>query len=141
MKVAVNIEFTDDELKKHAEDVGRRWALNTINDVFKAAQRFKFDPNVIAALRDAAANAFGGSKNQNDPGPRATAGIDAEFEPPTRCAQVHANADFDEGWACHHCGTYNALQRAACRNCAHERCDIVVPPPPVSSAAGDPSAH
>lgn len=139
MRVAVNIEFTDEELKKHAEDVGRRWAVNTINDVFKAAQRFKFDPSIVAALKDAAANAFGGAK-ESDPGPRATTRIDAEFEPPTKCERVHASADVEEGWACHRCGVYNALHRAACRNCAHDRCDVVVPPP-TTSVPSDPSAH
>ena len=70
--------------------------------------------------------------------PPAPVGIDAEFEPRTKCERIVGDAHIDEGWVCHNCNVYNGVQRDKCRNCNHERCDVVVPPPPPPA---DPSAH
>lgn len=48
---------------------------------------------------------------------------------PKRCMPVEANLYQEEGWGCHKCSTYNGEQRSACRQCAHERCDVVQRPP------------
>ena len=31
-------------------------------------------------------------------------------------------ASIAAGWGCHHCRTYNGIQRSACRNCKKARC-------------------
>ncbi len=46
-----------------------------------------------------------------------------------RCMPVEANTYQEEGWGCHKCSTYNSVQRSVCRQCKHERCDVVQPPP------------
>ncbi len=134
MRVAINLEFTDEELRKYVSDVGRRVALDAIRDGVKLLGALKIDPSLSSMLAEAAAHAF----LKPEPQPK----IDAEFtEPPqTRqasngpCVRMDANDHLDEGWLCHVCATYNGMQRMGCRNCAHERCDIIVTPPPSDGA-------
>lgn len=141
MKVAINIEFTAEELVKHGEDLARRISVNFLSDAVKAGGRFKIDPSVKAALAHAVESAFG---------PKPPAGVaetipphapppQGSFEPRTSCERVEGHAcpqGLDEGWICCECSVYNALSRETCRNCKHARCDVVVPPAPA-----DPSAH
>jgi hypothetical protein len=50
------------------------------------------------------------------------------------CARVAETPFNDEEWGCHVCGAINGIHRPACRLCGHERCDVVVPPPPSPKA-------
>ena len=135
MKVAINVEFTDDELRKYAEDVGRRWTMCFFQEAFKTGQRLKLNPNALSAIGLALASALSASGVKThsaprpDPGP--TADTPIPYAPtPSRCERVEVSPFNEEGWMCHPCGFYNGVQRAVCRHCDHERCDIVVPPPP-----------
>lgn len=56
-----------------------------------------------------------------------------------RCVHVEANLYQEEGWICHACSIYNGMQRSVCRQCAHERCDDVVPVAPSSGGDNVPS--
>jgi hypothetical protein len=139
VKVTINAEFTDDELKKHAADVGRRWAMSFFGEAYKTGKRLKIPPGALAGIREALANAFG--KKSQDDGPIAWSPSDPLPKDPNvsvpdfaaeddRCLRIESSSINEEGWACCHCPASNGVQRAACRVCGHVRCDIVVPPPP-----------
>jgi hypothetical protein len=131
VKATINIEFTDDELKKHAEDVGRRWVVNFFQEAFKTGKRLKIPPGFVESL----ASALTGSKPQADPGP--VAGAPPPLE---RCMRLEETELNDENWLCCHCSAMNGVHRAACRLCNHGRCDVIVPPPPAPRQT-DPSVQ
>jgi len=152
MRATINVEFTDDELRKYAEDVGRRWAMNFFQEMFKTGKRLKIPPGLVQELVGAfKTGAAEVSKPQDNPGP--TAGVsppptheasslhDARVPLYERCIRVAAATDTDEGWYCCHCGSVNGVHRMACRFCRHTRCDIVVPPPPSPPRPTDPSVQ
>lgn len=133
MKASINIEFTDEELVKHAADVGRRVGADFLQDVVKTLGRLKLSPSVGAALQQAIST-IGSKPSTATPSPQAA--------PRTmdRCERVGSMAGLlDEGWTCCRCGTYNGLHRPACRDCGHDRCDIVIPPPPPAAPRKPPS--
>jgi len=134
MKATINVEFTDDELRKYAEDVARRVGVNFIRDTVKTLSRAKISPNLGSVLEQALTGALG-SKPQTDPGP--TAGASPSLD---RCLRIEANQNSDESWICCECDALNGVHRAACRLCGHGRCDIVIPPPP-SPHETDPSVQ
>lgn len=70
MKVAINIEFTTEELLKHGQDLGRRIVLTGIHDLIR---HINIDPATAATLMTAAAN-FASSSRQPPMQP------DADFE-------------------------------------------------------------
>ena len=140
MKAAINLEFTDDELRKYAEDVGRRWAMNFFTEAFKTGKRLKMSPGVLSELGQALASALsasGAKAVQIPPPPPSVAEVERTL---TQCERVEACEHIDEGWICHRCDTYNGVHRPTCRLCSHERCDLVVPPPP-SHRHTDPSVQ
>jgi len=137
VKVSLNVEFTDDELRKYAEDIGRRWTVGFFREAFKTGQRLKINPNALSEIGLAIASALNASGVKTDSVPRPDPGPTADepipYVPMTRrerCERLEASQFIEEGWVCHLCDTYNGAQRSVCRHCDHERCDIVVPSPP-----------
>jgi hypothetical protein len=146
VKVTINAEFTDDELKKHAADVGRRWIVKIFEEALKTGKRLKIPPGALEGIGEALASALGAKPG---PGPVPPPGFVAipvdqvPFSPPSpgpdfaaaddRCMRMAAGLELDEGWVCCHCDIHNGLHRPACRRCGHGRCDIVIPPPPRSA--------
>jgi len=134
MRVSVNVEFTEDELRKYAEDVGRRWVVNAIHEVITHLPALKLDPSIALVLGQQFVSAFGQKSSsqrprpQTDPGPTATGFSDAPHI--ERCKRLGESVSEDGGWICCRCGQYNGAHRVACRNCQHDVCDIIVTPPP-----------
>ena len=148
MKATINLEFTDEELRKYAVDVGRRVSLNFIHDSIAHLAALKIPPippGFGAVISQALASAFNGAgkEQQTTPeypkGPVPSSPVDLKS-----CLSINSDEDphRDDGWFCCRCSIFNGVQRATCRNCAHDRCDVVVtPPPPAASTPSDPSAH
>ena len=137
MKATINLEFTDDELLKYAEDVGRRWAVNFFAEAFKAGKRLKIPPGFLETLASAFTSGVGiGEKGPPDP--PSPPGAPDFSAADNHCLRIESCPSLEEGWLCCFCSTYNTVQRAACRACGHGRCDVVVPPPPNQS---DPSVQ
>ena len=133
MKATINVEFTDDELRKYGEDVARRVGLNFIRDTVKAVQKVKFSPGLGTVLEQVLSGAIS-SKLPADPGPTASPpdvphASNEKFE---RCQRVEESPYNEESWICCECVAMNWASRNACRICGHKRCDVVVPPPPMS---------
>ena len=126
MKVTINAEFTDDELKKHAADVGRKVGLDFIRDLVKTLSRLKISPGIGAVLEQALSGALGSKSGGPVPPPSMPDFAAAD----DRCLRIEPSPISDEGWSCCHCTTYNGIHRPACRQCGHGRCDVIVPPPP-----------
>ncbi len=154
-RASINLEFEDGELRKFVEDGLRRWTLNTIHDVLKHIR----DPNAAQLITQLfqtaiAAGASAGAKGRGfEQGPPPHQRPDGDgrvqgrspFSGPglveeilrgspgapelKRCMPVEANTYQEEGWGCHKCSIYNGVHRSVCRGCAHERCDVVQPPP------------
>ena len=124
MRVAVNIEFTDEELRKYAEDVGRRWVVNTIHSVIQHLPALKVPPGFIEGIMQAASTVAPEAKKEPPPPDP------YEMRLPDKCTRIEASPVFDDGWMCHKCGVTNNDHRVACRQCMHERCDMVMTPPP-----------
>lgn len=135
MKTSINFEFTNDELEKLAVNVARRAGLNFIHDAIKHFGALKIPPGFMDTVGQVLSSAFA-SKAAGVAG-AAPVEPDAEFEPRTKCERIENNPNLDDGWICCKCNGYNGAYRAACRNCMHGRCDVVVSPPPPA----DPSAH
>ena len=144
MRVAVNLEFTDEELRKYVADVGRRVVLDAIHEGIVHINALKLDPSVSNMLAHAVQRAF--TKEEEPKAPAAEQRpIEAQVvtpdaavpPPPDKCVPMPADARMDETWFCHCCGTCNGTQRVACRRCDHERCDVIITPPP--AAETDPS--
>lgn len=133
MHASINLEFTEDDLVKFAEDVGRRLTLNAIHEGVRHLNELKMDPKLVGQIALVAAQAF-------LKGSQAEPKVEVAFERPApeeptasrlqRCVRIEATQHFDEGWYCHVCMSSNGLHRPACRQCGHERCDVVVTPPP-----------
>jgi len=143
MKATINVEFTDDELRKYAEDVARRIGLNVIHDVIGHLGAVKHvAPGTFEAVEQALVSAIATGTKTGQPGPMPSASEPAPFEPPAldRCLRIEANQNSDESWICCKCDALNGVHRAACRLCGHGRCDVVVPPPP-SPRETDPSVQ
>lgn len=146
MRVAVNLEFTDDELRKFAEDVGRRWTLGFIHESLRHINELKLDPSLSKSLQQACAMGLAAAMNRTEPPPDVgPIAADATFEPdppPTKCVAIYADgrSEFDDGWICHRCRAYNGLRRDVCRTCSHDRCDVIVTPPP-GEGDNDPNVH
>ena len=131
MRVAVNIEFTGEEIVKHAEDLARRVGVNFFLDAYKIGRRI--DPTVVSALGRAFVEGVArAGKDQAPPESPPSAPVAVGVRPLDRCARVgeHPECVLDEGWECCRCHTYNGESRTACRTCKHERCDFIVTPPP-----------
>lgn len=131
MKASINVEFTDEDLRKYAEDVGRRWLAVGVREIM----RMKVPPDLAVQIAQQvmAAVMQGAGRPPGAPGMEAGGGVGVSDEPPnaTKCERVGSDdPHLEEGWICHRCRGYNGMQREACRNCAHERCDIIVTPPP-----------
>jgi hypothetical protein len=110
VKATINIEFTDDELRKYGADVGRRVGLDLLKDLFKSGRRLGKNPGVTAAIRDALTNILSPS--------------DAEYvqhAPRTECEPIEGPG-LEPGWVCCSCSVYNSLQCVQCKQCAHARC-------------------
>lgn len=138
MKFAINVEFTDEELRKYAEDVGRRLAVNTIHEVITHLPAIRLDPSVASTMAHAFMDVFSkkaqppaGPQQKSDPGPIATGVPDAHFL--SRCRGLGESVTEDSGWVCCRCGHYNGEVRPSCRSCKHDRCDIIVTPPPAET--------
>jgi len=128
MRATINVEFTDEELKKYAADVARRVGLNFIHDVMQHARGFKIPPGFLEMLVQAFSDGVKrGEKFPDDSKPA------SPFTPSERCARVESAPSCPEGWACCACSVYNVLDQVTCRNCGHLRCDVP-PPPDVASA-------
>jgi hypothetical protein len=128
MRATINVEFTDDELRKFAEDVARRVGLNFIHDVMGHLRGAKINPDIVAmaaqAFAAAVSNSFAKKETPSDP-------ADPKVYPPRIvCERIAADAHIEEGWACCSCSVYNEVHRHTCRNCGHVRCDPIVTPPP-----------
>jgi hypothetical protein len=156
MRATVSVEFTDEELRKHTENL----ALKMLTRFF---QGVKVDPDVMSSLFHQAVEAgmrSARAKASLDPrayppprpqpyapprpypAPRTQAYPPDDFTDPipmrssrdgaalSQCLRIEEGPYIEEGWCCHLCGIYNGVRRAACRKCKHERCDIVVTPPP-----------
>jgi ribosomal protein L40E len=136
VKATINVEFTDDELRKYGEDVARRVGLNFIRDTVKAFSKVKVSPGLGGMLEQVLASALG-SKPQADPGPTAEAPSSVPIE---RCVHIEATLHNEESWMCCRCSAMNGVHRTMCRSCTHERCDDVVPPSP-SPRQSDPSVQ
>ena len=121
MRVAINIEFTDEEIKKHAEDVARRVGVNFIHDAIKHARGFKTPPGFLESLVQAVAGARGEKPSGSTSVPES---------PLNKCAHTEQTRTHDEFWLCCQCGTDNIPFRPTCRHCGHERCDDVGPHAP-----------
>ncbi len=159
-RASINVEFEDGELRKFGEDMLRRWTLNTIHDLLKHLRDPHLLQLIREALsRGVDIGTRVGSRRGPSPyeedmrgGPPSHQRPDGDRSPfqgpgmaeeilrgspgasgPKRCMPVEANLYQEEGWSCHKCSTYNGVQRLACRQCAHERCDEAQSPP------GDPS--
>ena len=129
MKATINVEFTDEELVKYAEDVARRVTLNAIHDVVQHIPALKLNPDLAATLAQVVAAALASAFGKKDAPPETTAG---QYSSRTVCERIEASAHLEEGWVCCGCSVYNVGSRPACRNCGHVRCDIV--PPNTASA-------
>ncbi len=161
-RASINLEFTDDDLRKFIEDGLRRWTLNTIHDLLKHIR----DPHLSDLIKQAihmgmSAGVRVGRQHEGEAPPhqrpfdvgeiftgdRHGSPHDVRRGPPygvppgelKRCMPVEANPYQEEGWMCHECSTYNGMQRSVCRQCDHERCDDVVPPPPSPGGGNVPS--
>jgi hypothetical protein len=131
MRVSVNVEFTEDELRKYAEDVGRRWVVNAIHEVITHLPALKLDPSVALALGQQFVSAFAQKPSPQQSHPQTDPGHGASGDPHIeRCKRLGESVSEDGGWICCHCGQYNGAHRVACRNCQHDVCDIIVTPPP-----------
>jgi hypothetical protein len=130
MKTSINVEFTDEELRKYATDVFRRVGLNFIHDTIRHLAGLKINPDVMSTFVSAVATVLTSSKQTGDPGPKAETPSPAEhnYSRPDRCSHVKASPFSDEGWWCCKCSTLNNDTRGLCRACGHERCDAVTPP-------------
>lgn len=132
MRTAINIEFTDDEIRKLIEDSARRVGLDFIHSLVGHINCMHPDPSLVAGLAQAVSDAIGAIGKRAAPPiqqqPGAARPVVANTMPP--CARLEPNALQDEGWYCCRCARFNGLHRAACRICGHDRCDIVVPPAP-----------
>lgn len=129
MKATINVEFTDDELKKHAADVARRVGLNFIRDVIRHLAAMKIPPGFLDGIGQAIkVGLASGSKPEVDSGP--IAGPSPSAPAIDRCRPIGGTDSSDALWVCCRCGFLNGDPRVACRKCGHDRCDVVVPPPP-----------
>lgn len=128
MKATINVEFTDDELKKHAADVARRVGLNFIHDVIRHLAAMKIPPGFLDGIEQAIkVGISSGSTPEVDSGPTVA--------PPAtdRCQHIGGTDSSDAFWVCCRCGLLNGDPRVACRKCGHDCCDVIVPPPPPPS--------
>jgi hypothetical protein len=163
MKASISVEFTDDELRKHAEGVATHMLLRFIREATN-----QFGPGLITMMFQQAIE-MGARAGQvkyakrrvapeadRAPADRAPADRaggpyvrtaerasrqDEESGMMTACLHVAESAAHEEGWGCCSCGCYNSAQRAACRGCNHTRCDRNPqpnPPPPSSSPSPPP---
>jgi len=111
VKVAINIEFTDEELVKHAEDVGRRVGLNLIRDAIRHLGVLKINPDLAASVAGAVAGVAAKARGAQPP----ASDLPSEPPPPSstsleKCVGMPSTEDMDEG-------------RLRC----HERCDVAPP--------------
>lgn len=158
MKTAINIEFTSEELEKYAQNVARR----VITVYFKEAGKFldkSLTPEVGAMIAQALGTIVGAVASKNaskramseepmpfdasfeaeekeretpaDGGPK-TPHMEAPGKKCVRCEPEDTATMFDEGWFCCKCSVYNGIDKQLCRNCNHERCDVIKTPPPAT---------
>lgn len=154
MKASISVEFTDDELRKHAEAIATKLLLRFIREATN-----QFGPSMITTMFQQAVE-MGARAGQVKQAKRRVA-PEADRAPPqadrtggpyrtserasrqdeesgtmTACLHVAESAAHEEGWGCCSCGCYNSVQRAECRSCNHSRCDSSdlppQPPPPPS---------
>lgn len=134
MKTSINIEFTDDEILKFAENGVRRLVVNVVRDFVADA---RINPDMVMMVLQAVGAHVNRKERQASP-EHAEETVDPEVIPSgrehdvdglSRCASVGASLHLEEGWICHVCGAYNVVARKACRGCQHERCDPAPEPP------------
>ena len=97
MRVAINIDFTPEEIKKHTEDIGRRLVFGVVQDAIKQFNKAK--PENVRAAASVVGNlvisALGAILNHtSEPSPQdstASAQASTEEEAP---APEEAKADF-----------------------------------------------
>jgi len=65
MRFSIQVELTDDEVLKYAEDVGRRWTLNAIHDTLRHLRGI--DPNLFRIAGEIFAAAVVGSTPPSAP--------------------------------------------------------------------------
>jgi hypothetical protein len=153
MRVTVNIDFTGEELRTYAEDIGRRWVLTLIHEVMTHLGALKLDPSFLSVFQQAVSMGMDAAMKssrvaapprshvqhaQTGPiprGPWRTPPAASTAEPITCCFPIDDSHYLEKGWGCHVCATYNGLQRPACRNCGHLRCDLQRPHSPARAAA------
>jgi hypothetical protein len=144
MNVEINVQFTEDELRKYAEDVGRRWFLTFVRETIKEPGLFAFLQQAIKLGIDHAKTEPKRGNGGPIPSPRSpepfyppppvprTPDAQGPFgpsgDPLASCLPVEESRHHEEGWACHVCATYNTENRRICRHCSHERCDVSPPP-------------
>ena len=142
MKANVQIEFTDEEVERYIAKLvfkGFTSLEASLGSVFN-------DPQAVSVLQ----TVFGQLTRTQVPQPQggwypppwarstaAPAGVGASVTrmPNTnsvvdKCFAIEETRHMEAGWGCCRCATYNGVSRAACRYCGHERCGVIVTPPP-----------
>ena len=130
MRVQVNIEFTPEELVKHASDLGRRWLHGLL-----AEGASHVGPNGVSSIFEALSSAIrAASPPPSVDKPIEYVPIDRDHQPSPKCLRVETEDGHESGWACHLCVNFNDDTCDQCKRCGHERCDIVITPPPSPNA-------
>ncbi len=140
MRATINLEFTQEELVKAAQDIGQKLILTTIRD---AAKIFKKDPSFVSAIFQSVMSSVQAGVKAAQPEPP----IEPEvaYEPPDagqpfgKCIRFEATKQRDDTWGCHQCGGVNGAHRERCRRCGHVCCatdsdDASDPGPTVGTA-------
>jgi len=133
MRANINIEFTDEDLIKHARNLGRKLILDFIHAGIVHLKDPTLAATAVQAFSAALQSAIG--KPSPIPGPVPMSVAEPVARPKLdKCMRLDEVAFADEAWVCCKCNTTNGVHRSVCRGCDHERCDVVVPPPPTGSA-------
>jgi ribosomal protein L40E len=129
MRVAINVEFSEQELERFVE----RWTNKLIVDALSQVAR-GVSPSVIGAVQNAVMQAVIGQTapsrgKASTPAEAPPVCDDCEQELRTHCVPIEA-PNVAPGWVCHQCRTYNGLQRMQCKSCGHKRCGPAFTLPP-----------
>lgn len=165
MKMSVNVEATDEEIRDLASDVARRglvYLIQIASDSLGSLGR-NFTPEAaqsmfaglsagagpfIAHIAQAQKQAQKNSMNHGRVPPFAAGygptpirtvvpfpGSDAVME---RCQQLEETKQNEAAWLCHVCASANGMMRSRCRTCDHARCGIPVVTPPSTGPGPNP---
>ncbi len=158
MKAGINLEFTDDEIKRIGYELLARGSMTVMSHLGRYFTTL--DPRVAASLQglfvqmQAAALSPQVQRAPMPPGwappppwvrPAPAPG---PYAPPPEAARVTRMPDtspvhdkcfaieetrhMEAGFGCCKRATYNNVSRTACRHCGHARCDAIITPPPAS---------